>query len=194
MDEQSQLKELEQLRREINFHNYRYNVLDDPVISDIEFDRLMVKLRQIEAEHPEWITPDSPTQRAGGAPSEKFKKVQHPGPILSLANGFDLKDVQAWFDRLVRLDERVEKTDFVVEPKIDGLTVVLHYQDGIFSLGATRGDGEIGEDITANLRTIQAVPLHIPVDANGTSNGSFLLKAGNLCTNTARRRILSTAM
>ena len=167
MDEQTQLQELEQLRREINFHNYRYNVLDDPVISDIEFDRLMVRLRQIEADHPEWITPDSPTQRAGGAASEKFRKVQHPGPILSLANGFDLADIQAWFDRLVRLDERVEKTDFVVEPKIDGLTVVLHYKDGIFSLGATRGDGEVGEDITPNLRTVQAVPLHIPVDAKG---------------------------
>jgi DNA ligase (NAD+) len=167
MDEQTQLQELEQLRREINFHNYRYNVLDDPVISDIEFDRLMVRLRQLEDEHPEWITPDSPTQRAGGAASEKFKKVQHPGPILSLANGFDLADIQAWFDRLVRLDERVEKTDFVVEPKIDGLTVVLHYRDGIFSLGATRGDGEVGEDITANLRTVQAVPLHIPIDPKG---------------------------
>ncbi len=167
MDEQTQLQELEQLRREINFHNYRYNVLDDPVVSDIEFDHLMVRLRQIEAEHPEWITPDSPTQRAGGAVSEKFRKVQHPGPILSLANGFDLADIQAWFDRLVRLDERVEKTDFVVEPKIDGLTVVLHYHDGVFSLGATRGDGEVGEDITANLRTVQAVPLHIPVNVKG---------------------------
>jgi DNA ligase (NAD+) len=178
MDKQTQLQELEQLRREINFHNYRYNVLDDPVISDIEFDRLIVRLRQFEAEHPEWITPDSPTQRAGSVVAEKFKKVQHPGPILSLANGFDPADVQAWFERLVRLDERVEKTDFVVEPKIDGLTVVLHYQDGVFSLGATRGDGIVGEDITANLRTVQAVPLHIPVDAKGPKPPDYIVVRG----------------
>jgi len=178
MDEHNQLQELERLRREINFHNYRYNVLDDPVISDVEFDRLMVQLRQIEVEHPEWITPDSPTQRAGSVIAEKFKKVQHPGPILSLANGFDLADIQAWFDRLVRLDERVEKTDFVVEPKIDGLTVVLHYRDGIFSLGATRGDGEVGEDITANLRTVQAVPLHIPVDTKGPKPPDYIVVRG----------------
>ena len=178
MDEQTQLQELERLRREINYHNYRYNVLDDPVISDIEFDQLMVRLRQIEAEHPDWITPDSPSQRAGGAASDKFNKVQHPAPILSLANGFELADIQAWFDRLVRLDERVEKTDFVVEPKIDGLTVVLHYQHGIFSLGATRGDGEIGEDITPNLRTVQAVPLHIPVDTNGPKPPDMIVVRG----------------
>ncbi len=167
MDTIKQQQELEDLRRQIHLHNYRYNVLDDPLISDIEYDRLMARLKAIENEHPDWITPDSPSQRVGGTVSEKFAKVQHPRPILSLANGFTLDDVQAWFERVTRLDDRVERTDFMLEPKIDGLTVVLHYQNGSFVQGATRGDGEIGEDITSNLRTIKAVPLRIPVNAGG---------------------------
>lgn len=153
----------EELKAQIHYHNYRYHVLDAPVISDAEFDRLMAELRQIEAEHPEWVTPDSPTQRAGAPPLDKFEKVRHPAPILSLANAFNADEVRAWFDRIRKLDERVEHTAFVVEPKIDGLSVVLHYQDGFFIQGATRGDGEIGEDITPNLRTVRALPLHIPV-------------------------------
>jgi DNA ligase (NAD+) len=153
----------EQLKRDIHFHNYRYHVLDAPLISDAEFDRLMAELRQIEAEHPDWVTPDSPSQRAGAAPSEKFEKVRHPRPILSLANAFGADDARAWFERIRKLDDRVEKAAFVVEPKIDGLSVVLHYRNGVFVQGATRGDGEIGEDVTANLRTIRAIPLKIPV-------------------------------
>ena len=155
--------ELEKLRQEINFHNYRYHGLDDPLISDIEFDQKLARLKEIEKQHPDWITSDSPTQRAGAIPAEKFEKVRHPRPILSLANSFNKEDVRAWFNRVARLDERVLKTDFVVEPKIDGLTVVLHYKNGLFVQGATRGDGEIGEDITGNIRTIRALPLHIPV-------------------------------
>lgn len=158
---------LEQLKIELNFHNYRYHVLDDPVISDAEYDRLLVELRGIEAGHPEWVTPDSPSQRAGAAVSEKFNKLPHPHPILSLANAFDTNDVRAWVERVSKLDERVLTSDYVVEPKIDGLTVVLHYEDGLFVRGATRGDGEIGEDITANLRTIRSLPLRIPVQENG---------------------------
>jgi DNA ligase (NAD+) len=165
---EQQLRErLEALRREINDHNYRYHVLDAPVISDYEFDRLMVELRQFEAEHPEWITSDSPTQRAGAVPAEKFAKVRHPASILSLGNAFAAEDVRAWFERIIKLDERVASTDFVVEPKIDGLTVVLHYRDGLFVQGATRGDGDIGEDITTNLRTIRALPLRIPLLISG---------------------------
>ena len=156
----------ESLKKEINFHNYRYHVLDSPLISDYEYDRLMLRLIALEKTHPNWVTPDSPSQRAGGGISEKFIKVQHPAPILSLANAFDVEGVKAWYDRISRLDDRVEKTDYVVEPKIDGLTVVLHYRDGIFYLGATRGDGVIGEDITMNLRTVRALPLRIPVDSN----------------------------
>ncbi len=169
---------LEELRREINYHNYRYYVLDDPVISDLEFDRLFTELRQIEAAHPEWVTPDSPTQRAGGAPADKFTKVRHPAPILSLANGFSYDDVRAWYERILKLDDRVARASFVVEPKIDGLTVVLHYRDGLFTQGATRGDGEIGEDITANLRTIRALPLSIPVSPKGPQAPPYLVVRG----------------
>ena len=159
------LLELEQLRREIHDHNYRYHVLDRPVISDAEYDRLINRLREIESLHPEWITPDSPTQRVNAAVAEKFVKVPHPAPILSLGNAYSIEDLRAWYERLIRLDERVRLADFVVEPKIDGLSVVLHYQEGRFVLGATRGSGEVGEDITTNLRTVRALPLRIPVSA-----------------------------
>jgi len=171
-------RRLEQLRREIHYHNYRYHVLDDPVISDYEFDQLMVELRKIEAEHPEWITPDSPTQRSGAPPAEKFVKVNHPAPILSLGNAFQEEDVRAWFERISKLDGRVAEADFVVEPKIDGLTVVLHYQNGVFVQGATRGDGEVGEDITANLRTIRALPLKIPLSADAPASPDYLVVRG----------------
>jgi DNA ligase (NAD+) len=167
-------KRLNELRREIHYHNYRYHVLDDPVISDSEYDRLLAELKKIEAENPELVTPDSPTQRAGGPPMERFSKVRHPAPILSLGNGFKADDVRAWYDRIRKLNKRVEKAEFVVEPKIDGLTVVLHYRGGIFVQGATRGDGDIGEDITANLKTVKALPLRLPVSgSDGKShNGS----------------------
>lgn len=155
-----------QLKQEINFHLYRYHVLDAPVISDVEYDRLLLELQQMEAEHPEWVTPDSPSQRAGAVISEKFAKVRHPRPILSLANAFGAEDARAWFERIRKLDERVSTAKFTVEPKIDGLSVVLHYRNGILAQGATRGDGEVGEDITANLRTIRAIPLQIPVDSS----------------------------
>lgn len=157
------LSRYEDLKAQVNFHNYRYHVLDAPVISDLEYDRLLNELKKIEADHPDWITPDSPTQRAGAKPSEKFEKVRHPAPILSLANAFGADDARAWFERIKKLDDRVEKAKFVVEPKIDGLSVVLHYRDGQFVQGATRGDGEVGEDITSNLRTVKAIPLRIPV-------------------------------
>ena len=160
----STLTHYNQLKQEISFHLHRYHVLDAPVISDAEYDGLMNELKAIEAEHPNWIAPDSPSQRAGAAPSEKFEKVRHPRPILSLANAFGADDARAWYERIRKLDDRVERARFVVEPKIDGLSVVLHYRDGLFVQGATRGDGEVGEDITANLRTIQAIPLKIPVN------------------------------
>ncbi|MDW8325748.1 MAG: NAD-dependent DNA ligase LigA [Anaerolineales bacterium] len=156
-----------ELRRELNEHNYRYYVLSAPIISDAEYDALFRELQQLEAEHPELVTPDSPTQRVGGYVSEKFAKVRHPAPILSLGNAFNAAEVRAWFERLTRLDDRVERAAFVVEPKIDGLTVVLHYEDGVFVRGATRGDGEVGEDITPNLRTVRTLPLRIPVLAAG---------------------------
>lgn len=158
----------EALRQQLNSHNYRYHVLDDPVISDVEFDRLVQELAELETSHPELIAPDSPTQRAGGAPSDKFTRVRHPVPILSLSNAFKIDDVRAWYGRLLRLSPAVEQAGFVVEPKVDGLTVVLHYHDGAFRMGATRGDGEVGEDITSNLRTVKALPLRIPVEGKET--------------------------
>lgn len=153
----------EELKSQINFHNYRYHVLDAPIVSDAEYDKLLNELKQIEAAHPDWVTPDSPTQRAGAKAADRFDKVRHPAPILSLANAFGAEDARAWFERVRKLDERVASAKFVVEPKIDGLSVVLHYRDGLFMQGATRGDGEVGEDITANLRTIKAIPLRIPL-------------------------------
>jgi DNA ligase (NAD+) len=173
MDDQTIQKRYLDLKQQLHFHNYRYHVLDDPVISDAEYDRLLLELRRIETDHPDWITPDSPSQRAGALPSKKFEKVRHPHPILSLANAFGAADAQAWYERVSRIDDRVEKACFVVEPKIDGLSVVLHYRDGLFVQGATRGDGEIGEDITANLRTVKAIPLRIPVDRVSGNQGRF---------------------
>lgn len=166
------------LREQVRYHNYRYHVLDAPVISDREYDQLFQELKAIEGEHPEWITPDSPTQRAGAPPAEKFSRVAHPAPILSLSNAFDDQEVFAWYERIARLDERVLEADFVVEPKIDGLTVVLQYREGTFVQGATRGNGEIGEDITQNLRTIRTLPLRIPVDPDGPSAPPYLVVRG----------------
>lgn len=151
------------LKDKIHYHNYRYHVLDDPVISDYEFDQMLLALRKIEETHPDWIAADSPTQRSGAPPADEFRKVQHPAPILSLGNAFSEEDIQAWYERILKLDQRVAESEFVLEPKIDGLTLVLHYTNQVFTLGATRGDGEVGEDITENIRTISAVPLRIPV-------------------------------
>ena len=159
----------EELKQEVNFHNYRYNVLDAPVISDAEYDKLYHELKRIESAHPDWVTPDSPTQRAGPKAADRFDKVRHPAPILSLANAFGADDARAWLERVTKIDDRVEKAKFVVEPKIDGLSVVLHYRDGLFAQGATRGDGEVGEDITSNLRTVRAIPLHVPVISDQSS-------------------------
>ncbi|MBI3177580.1 MAG: NAD-dependent DNA ligase LigA [Chloroflexi bacterium] len=151
------------LRQELQQHCYRYHVLSAPVISDAEYDALFKELQALEAQYPELVTPDSLTQRVGGAASEKFEKVRHPAPILSLSNAFSTDEVRAWFERVARLDDRVRGAGFVVEPKIDGLTVVLHYENGAFVRGATRGDGEVGEEVTPNLRTVRSLPLRIPV-------------------------------
>ena len=168
----------EELKQQIHFHNYRYHVLDAPIISDLEFDKLLNELKRIEAEHPDWVTADSPTQRAGAPPADRFKKVRHPAAILSLANAFGAEDARGWFERIKRIDDRVEKAKFVVEPKIDGLSVVLHYHDGIFVQGATRGNGEIGEDITPNLRTVKTIPLRIPIDEKGPKPPKMLVVRG----------------
>ena len=152
-----------ELRRVINLHNYMYYVMDSPIISDSEFDLLFDDLLDMEKNHPELVSDDSPTQRVGGLPSDRFNKVEHPSPILSLSKVNHAVETKNWFDRMVKLDSRVATTKFVVEPKIDGLTVVLHYDKGMFVRGCTRGDGYIGEDITNNLRTIMSLPLRIPI-------------------------------
>jgi DNA ligase (NAD+) len=154
---------LETLREAIRYYAYRYYVLDDPVVSDAEYDAVWREMAALEAAHPELITPDSPTQRVPGAPADRFAKVRHPAPILSLANGFGAGELIAWRDRFLKLLPTEDQVgiQYVVEPKIDGLTVVLHYEGGRFVLGATRGDGEVGEDITANLRTVKSLPLRL---------------------------------
>ena len=167
-----------ELKAQTNFHNYRYHVLDTPVISDLEYDRLLNELKKIEADHPNWISSDSPTQRTGAKPADRFEKIRHPAPILSLSNAFGADDARAWLERVKKLDDRVEKARFVVEPKIDGLSVVLHYRDGAFVQGATRGDGEVGEDITSNLRTVKTIPLRIPIDSKGPKPPSYLVVRG----------------
>jgi DNA ligase (NAD+) len=169
---------VEALRDEIRYHNYRYYVLNDPVVSDAEYDRLLDELRRLEAEYPELVTPDSPTQRVGAPPQEAFERVPHPAPILSLDNAFGADEVRAWLERISKLLPPDTALDFVVEPKIDGLTVVLHYRDGAFAMGATRGDGEMGEDITPNLRTIHALPLRVPTRSDGPPAPSYLVVRG----------------
>jgi DNA ligase (NAD+) len=149
------------LRSDINRHNHRYHVLDDPEISDAEYDRLLTELRRLESEYPELVVPDSPTQRVGGAPIAAFAQVRHRVPILSLDNAFEREDIIA-FDRKVR--ERLEterEIEYACEPKLDGLAVSLTYSRGSLEVAATRGDGSVGEDVTHNIRTIQSVPLRL---------------------------------
>jgi DNA ligase (NAD+) len=151
----------EQLRQAIELHNYRYYVLDDPVISDAEYDRLFRELQQLETDHPELATPDSPTQRVGAAPLSAFPEVTHRVAMLSLNNAFADEEVTA-FDRRIREALDVAEVEYACEPKFDGLAVTLTYERGRLTRGATRGDGYTGEDVSANLRTIRAIPLKLP--------------------------------
>jgi DNA ligase (NAD+) len=154
-----------ELRRTLDHHNHRYYVLDDPEVSDSDYDALLNELRDIEAEHPELRTPDSPTQRTGADPLDKFEQVRHLQPMLSLANARNEEEMAAWVLRSERYLARqgVEMGDvrFVTEPKVDGLAISLVYENGVLVRGATRGNGEIGEEVTQNLRTIGAIPLRI---------------------------------
>ncbi len=153
-------RRVEALRKEIEHHNYLYYVLDQPEISDAEYDRLMRELQELEARYPELVTPDSPTQRVGAAPLEAFGEVRHEVPMLSLNNAFSDEEAIE-FDRRAREALGVEVIDYAVEPKLDGLAISLMYRDGRLVQGATRGDGYRGEDVTANVRTIKAIPLHL---------------------------------
>ncbi len=147
---------VEELRAQLNNHNYRYHVLDAPEVSDADYDALMRELQSLEERFPELITPDSPTQRVGAPPSELFAPVEHSAPLLSLDNAFSSDDLDAWYARVLKGLEH--EPTFVCEPKIDGLSVVVVYEDGKLVRGATRGDGRFGEDVTANIRTIRAIP------------------------------------
>jgi DNA ligase (NAD+) len=159
-DHDSASARAERLRNELHEHNHRYYVLDDPKISDAEYDRVFRELQALEEQHPELRTPDSPTQRVGAAPSARFAEVKHLQPMLSLNNCFSEDELRD-FDRRVREGLGREEIEYVAEPKLDGLAISLLYENGVFKRGATRGDGETGEDITANLRTIRQVPLHL---------------------------------
>jgi DNA ligase (NAD+) len=159
-------QELERLRREIAHHNVRYHVLDRPEISDAEYDSLFRRLLQLEQEHPEWISPDSPTQRVGAAPARDFAQVVHRVPMLSLSNAYSEEELREFDERMrTLLDENA--VVYVAEPKLDGLSVELVYEHGLLVRGSTRGDGTTGEDVTANLRTIRSIPLRLD-DADGS--------------------------
>jgi DNA ligase (NAD+) len=157
-----------ELRRLLEHHGYRYYVLDDPEIGDDQYDALLDELRSIEADHPELATPDSPTQRVGGEPVSDLVKVRHPEPMLSLANARSAEELRAWIQRmrnhLAREGIEDPEFEFVAEPKIDGLAISLIYRHGVFERGATRGNGEVGEDVTHNLRTIGSIPLRLDMD------------------------------
>ena len=158
-------REAEQLRKDLNHHIYRYYALDDPVISDAEYDEKYHELVRLEERYPELVTTDSPTQRIGPPPSAGFRPVQHRGKMLSLDNAFSEDDLRSFSERVVKgLDGSAGNVDYVCELKMDGIAVALLYENGLLTQGATRGDGEVGEDITSNLRTIPAVPLRLMVD------------------------------
>jgi DNA ligase (NAD+) len=149
-----------ELREEIERHNYQYYALDAPIISDAEYDQLFRELQSLESEYPALVTPQSPTQRIGTDPQGQFGQVQHEAPMLSLNNAFDAEEVAA-FDRRVREALELDRIEYAAEPKFDGLAVSLTYADGVLARGATRGDGFTGEDVTANLRTLRAIPLKL---------------------------------
>ena len=153
-------EEIKQLRDTLNEHGYRYYVLDAPIIDDYEYDLLNRRLEELEAEHPEEVTPDSPTQRVGGKILDGFSPYAHEVPLESLQDVFDAGEVAEFSQRMeAALGGSV---DFSVEPKVDGLSVALEYRDGVFVRGATRGDGRVGEDVTENLRTVRAIPMQLP--------------------------------
>ena len=156
MDYKTEMKEL---RETLGKANYRYYVLDNPDMPDYEYDRLLRRLEELEAQHPEEITPDSPTQRVGGQALESFQQVEHPVPLESLQDVFSAGEVEEFAQRM---EEAMDGVQYSVEPKVDGLSVALEYRDGVFFQGATRGDGRVGEDVTENLRTIQSIPMVLP--------------------------------
>jgi len=181
-------KRINELRKELNYHNHRYYVLDSPEISDAAYDALLQELRRLEADYPQFLTPDSPTQRVGAAPVTAFGVIEHRLPLLSLANAFEPADLLAWHTRTAKLIN-IPQFDMVCEHKIDGLAVALVYENGQFLQGATRGDGIKGENITQNLKTIRSIPLSVGAGAPPrfeVRGEVYLPKAGFLKLNTER--------
>ncbi|MBI4389547.1 MAG: NAD-dependent DNA ligase LigA, partial [Nitrospinae bacterium] len=160
-------REIERLRREIRRHDILYYSLDRPEISDREYDRLMQSLKELESRRPEWIVPDSPTQRVSGAVADKFPPATHKSPMLSLDNAYTVEELREFHSRVLKNLGADKEVEYVVELKIDGLGVALTYEDGAFVRGATRGDGKSGEDVTANLKTIRSIPLLLSADEDG---------------------------
>src|SRR5580704_6117022 len=152
--------ESETLREKLRYHEYRYHVLDDPEISDAAYDRMMDRLKELEAAFPELVTPDSPTVRVGGPPREGFTTVQHARAMLSLDNAFSFDALKDW-DRRVREGTGREKIEYIAEHKFDGLSISLQYEDGVLVRGVTRGDGTTGEEVTPNVKTIRSIPLRV---------------------------------
>lgn len=168
------------LSEKLHYHIYRYHVLNDPVITDGEYDRLFRSLQALEAEHPQYARADSPTQRVGSDLSGDFPKVEHPAPILSLANAFDEADLRSWEERNLRLLPSGSRLCYVLQPKLDGLAIVISYVDGELTRAATRGNGVLGDDVTANVKTIRTVPLRIPVDPASGAAPSRLVVRGEI--------------
>ena len=161
MQFESAKRRAEELRAQLNYHSHKYYVEDDPEIEDSEYDMLQRELASIEKEYPELITPDSPTQRVGGSAEGLFEPVTHIVPLESLQDAFSLGEVEAF---ITRVREQFPQAEFVVEPKIDGLSVALEYENGVLVRGSTRGDGVTGENVTANLRTVNSIPLRLKKD------------------------------
>jgi DNA ligase (NAD+) len=153
-------KEVERLREELRHHEYLYYVADEPELSDAAFDKLMNRLKELEAKHPELVTPDSPTVRVGGVPREGFTTVRHARPMLSLDNAFSFDALKDW-DRRVREGTGRLVNEYIAEHKFDGLSISLQYADGVLVRGVTRGDGTTGEDVTPNVKTIRSIPLQV---------------------------------
>src|ERR1700741_1690666 len=174
-------KKIETLREKIRHHEYQYFVLDTPEISDQDFDKLTKQLKDLEAEHPELITPDSPTQRVGGKPREGFVKVRHSSPMLSLDNTYSEEELRGWERRVHELSGRRD-VEYVCELKLDGMSLALTYEDGKLARGVTRGDGTTGEDVTLNVGTVRSIPLSISKER--------LKKAGGLVDFEVRGELL----
>ena len=181
--------EIENLREEIRYHEHRYYVLMDPEISDVKFDGLMHRLQKMEEEHPELVTPDSPTQRVGGQPAEEFAKFRHSAPMLSLDNTYSVDELRD-FDRRVRELSGRDQVPYVAELKLDGLSMALTYEDGVFTRGLTRGDGVTGEDVTQNVKTIRSVPLRMDSKKLGAIGhpGKFEVRGEVIMTHKAFRQ------